>query len=257
MSSRGFDQRKSYRCPVDEAHQAAELAVGRRRVPIRLYNESAGGFAALADNDPGVSLGDVVGLRTCSGTFEVRVAHMSRVEPAAGDDRGPQSTFQLGLERLRDLASLSELHPQARDALRGIARPRFFPSTAVGTVAIVLLLAAVAMNGVTMWCSAQTPPQPTAAGAFPLSPVQSPGGDPAFAETLGEVGLTQAQQARLRDVAATAAKALQDIDAQWQRDPPEQRMRKQSVLLGAVRREILQSLPEEQRARWKTLSPQP
>jgi hypothetical protein len=256
MSGRGSDQRKSYRYPVDETHQAAELAVGRRRVPIRLYNESGGGFAARADNDPGVSLGDVVGLRTCNGTFEVRVAHVSRIEPAASDEPNPQAAFQLGLERLRELASLSELHPHTHNALHGITS-RFLPSSAVGTVAIVLLLMAVAMNGITMWCSAQTPPQPWAAGASPASQAKLAGGEPAFAETLGEMGLTRAQQARLRDFAATAAQALQDIDAQWQRDPPEQRMRKQRVLLGAVQREILQSLPEEQRVRWKTLVPQP
>jgi hypothetical protein len=255
MSGRGFDQRKSYRCPVDEAHQAAELVVGRRHVPIRLFNESAGGFAALADNDPRVSIGDVVGLRTCAGTFEVRVAHVGRVEPAAGNNQRPQATFQLGLERLRDLASLSELH--ARSAQRATALVRLLPSSAVANVAIVLLLVAAAMNGVTMWCSAQTPVQPQAAGALPMSQVKPGGDDPALAATLGEVGLTPAQQARLRDVAATAAQALQDIDAQWQRDPPELRMRKQRALLGAVQGEILQSLPEEQRARWKALVPQP
>ena len=120
MGDRGFDQRKSYRCPVDQTHAAAELAVGRRRVPIRLYNESSGGFAAVADSDPGVSLGDVVGLRTCNGTFEVRVAHVSRVETPAGENRIRPPQFRLGLERLRDLASLSDYtHPHA--ARRGAA----------------------------------------------------------------------------------------------------------------------------------------
>jgi hypothetical protein len=257
MSGRGSDQRKSYRYPVDETHQAAELAVGRRPVPICLYNESAGGFAAVADVDPRVSLGDVVGLRTCGGTFEVRIAHVSRAEPAAGDDPSVPCTFRLGLERLRELASLADVQPRSHAGLWKIGGSRFLPSSAVLTAAVILLLVAAAMNGITMWCSAQTPAQAKLSSVLPEPQSASSGSTSASAETLGQIGLTPAQQIRLQKIAANAGRALQEIDAQWQRDPPEQRARKQSVLFDAVQREILQSLPAEQRAGWNTPVNQP
>ena len=252
MGDRGFDQRKSYRCPVDQTHAAAELTVGRRRVPICLYNESSGGFAAVADSDPGVSLGDVVGLRTSNGTCEVRVAHVSRVEPPPGEQPSAPAQFRLGLERQHDLASLSDLHSPACRATRRRGF-RLFPATTVGTLAIVLLLAAVAMNGLTMWCSAQMPSGFAASGVLPAPSARPPRDEPALPEVDVEAGLTAAQRARVRETAAAAAGVLREIDAQWQHDPPAERARKQHALLDAVQREILRSLPAEQRARGQQL----
>jgi hypothetical protein len=257
MSGREFDQRKTYRCPVDPSYAMAELAVGRRRMPVRLYNASSGGFAALAEGDPGVSLGDVVGLRTSSGTFEVRVTHVGPVEAAAGAAQCPPSSYRLGLERLRDLASLDDLSSPARETLHRRRRFRFFPGTAVGTLAVVLLLVAVAMSGLTMWCSAQVPAELTSANAWSAPLPALPPTKPAAVTPDDEAGLTAAQQARVRDVAAAVAQMVRDCDAQWQGDPPAERLRKQNALRGAVQREMLRSLPEEQPARWQTPAPQP
>ena len=106
LPKKEFDQRKSFRCPIPESQQEAELRVRWRRFAIRLFNESSGGFAALTDRDLGVAVGDMLTLTTGGGRYEVRVAHVTPIEPVQTEGENAGAVFRLGLERLHELAAL-------------------------------------------------------------------------------------------------------------------------------------------------------
>jgi hypothetical protein len=104
----GAEKRGAFRYPVPAKGQESVLRVGKKQMPVRVLDESAGGFAVLVDRHPGVGTDDVVRLCTESGWHEVRVVHVCEHEPATSDGNGggeneeaPQ--FRVGLERVRDL----------------------------------------------------------------------------------------------------------------------------------------------------------
>ena len=105
----GSEKRSAFRCRVPASERESVLRVGRKRIPVRVLDESAGGFAVLVGRRPGVAADDVVRLWTDSGWHEARVVHVCEHEPAISDGNGggeretPQ--FRVGLERLRDLTS--------------------------------------------------------------------------------------------------------------------------------------------------------
>jgi hypothetical protein len=84
------------------------LRIGKQKVPVWVLDESARGFAIVADRHPGVAADDVARLCTDSGWHEVRVVRVSSYEPATADNEASsenaQRRFRVGLERLRDLA---------------------------------------------------------------------------------------------------------------------------------------------------------
>lgn len=136
------EQRKSFRCPMREG-QEAELLVGQSWIPVRIRDASAGGFAVLAATRPAAQDGQTLLLRTCSGRFEVRLAHLTPIKPTAGE-RG--SRFCLGLERLRDLPEPDEETP-----LRARWLARLFPgqsAASLGTMVVPGLAAAVLLIGI-------------------------------------------------------------------------------------------------------------
>lgn len=101
MAAHEHEQRKSFRLPVREELQDAELKAGKVRMRVRLFNESAGGFAVISEQLLPFKQGDLLELRTANGCYEVRVAHMAR--PALGDPTqhgGKRPSYQLGLERV-------------------------------------------------------------------------------------------------------------------------------------------------------------
>jgi hypothetical protein len=93
------ERRKSFRCCVTAPQQAAELIVGRRRIAVRVTNESSGGLAVVVDGDPGVRVDDLAELLTSAGQSVVRVAHIA---PYADVSTGDGSLC-LGLTRLQEL----------------------------------------------------------------------------------------------------------------------------------------------------------
>ncbi len=96
--------RRSFRCRVPESQQEAVLRARDWRFAVRLLNESVEGAAVQLDRDPGVEIDDVVRLTTTLGSFEARVAHVSRIQPAETAAGPAKPLFRLGLERLQ--------HPQ-------------------------------------------------------------------------------------------------------------------------------------------------
>jgi len=120
------NRRKSYRCSVAGERQEAELVVGDRRIPVRLQDESAGGFAVVAAGRPPVDRGATLQLQTASGWFEVRVVRVTKIESTDGPEEheGMQNgrTFCLGLQRLRDVAG-----PDEEQAYRSAWRTWLFP----------------------------------------------------------------------------------------------------------------------------------
>jgi hypothetical protein len=106
------NQRESVRCPVTESRRQSVLVVGKTRLPVRLLDESAGGFAVLADAPPGVTENQRVQLVTDSGWFDVGVIYVRQVDPddvangASASAEGPW--FRIGLCRLGEVESAAE-----------------------------------------------------------------------------------------------------------------------------------------------------
>jgi len=196
------DQRKSYRivlAPLQEAY----LTLGDRSLPVRLLDQSAGGFGVLCPGDPKVVPGDLARLQVEDTVFEVRVASVRPHKPllsaavAAGESDRPQplTAFRLGLERIRDLGPSDHPRRQAK-------RPDWWPWRQSGrtvsalpaaAVGVALLLATVplaavmsnsgsdrAQPGTTRTSETETkPPAPARTTPSPLIPAaQQPGGSP-------------------------------------------------------------------------------
>jgi hypothetical protein len=134
VRDKNAEQRQSFRCPVSGARQEGELKVGEMRMPARVLNESAGGFAVLVDGPPGVEAGALVQLRTNAAWFEAKVASIIRIEPPKTENEAEEGdatggpTFRLGLCRLGDIASPDEENSRSvrRSLLFHLAQ--FFPS---------------------------------------------------------------------------------------------------------------------------------
>ena len=247
-SQENVDQRKSYRCRVPEGQEHAELQVGRRRTPIRLFNESAGGFAALVEGNPGIKVDDVLELITSLGRFEARVAYVSQVMQASSGRKQGEPLLRIGLERLRDLSPVARFEAQPDRASTN------WPTTTVLAVGCVALVIVAVVFGTTALTSGPdgpdgpVPPPGVADGALAVAGLAA---EPAPAETLSQLGLSDAQQRQIQAAAAMAAKTFQELDGQWNDDTPGQRTRKQAMVWGAARREILDRLTDEQRKRWE------
>lgn len=106
------DLRKSFRCPTTESRRQCALIVGKTRLAVRLLDESAGGFAVLADGQPGVTENQQARLATAAGQFQVRVIHVRQIDPddaADGASAGAESPrFRIGLSRLGEVESAGE-----------------------------------------------------------------------------------------------------------------------------------------------------
>ncbi len=120
MSTNDQDQRKSFRCPVGDGAQDAEIQAGSLRMRVRLFNESAGGFAVVSEHPFPVKCGDILQICTSAGCYEARVVHMAR--PGLGDPvqwRTRRPSYQLGLERVREIP---------RSSRGEVARAGWWPS---------------------------------------------------------------------------------------------------------------------------------
>jgi hypothetical protein len=247
---REYEQRKSFRCRVAQPRQAAELKVGRRRIPIVLFNESAGGFGAWVECDPRVKAGELLQLMIGPDRLEVRVAHVTEVEAASAEPECGKPLFRVGLKRLREL----DAAPGERAAAGRFSRERFLPSSTSIVVGATLLIVAVVMGGFGMVL------HDAGAGrqgmsVWGRSPLNNP--LPRARQSLGQVvrnlGLSAPQQEDIQEIAESSAQTLRQLDAQWADDPPEERSRKQAIVLEAARREVYRLLDEKQRERWKSL----
>jgi hypothetical protein len=253
------EQRRSYRCPVTSPQQTAELLVRRLRLPVRLVNESSGGFAAWVDQDPGVVTDDLVELRTDSGAFLVRVAYVGKVEPEPNDAAPQVETYRLGLERLREMAVSPDEKRRSAGRLASCALGSFFPSNTsimVWAVTIVLLVALSVGGGMALLVHSNHPWVRHLSQRLGVTqgPRDSKPSKPlTLTHVSQELGLNASQESTFRQIAERTAQALQKLDAQWRLDDPQTRARKMAMLWNATRREILAMLTDEQRAQWRTL----
>jgi hypothetical protein len=253
--------RKTYRCPVPEGRQQAELRVGRRWLGVRLYNESSGGFAAWLEGDPRLQVGDRGQLYAEAGGFDVRIAHVGPADAVendllgAGDRREGATLYRLGLERLADL----EPRGRQRSARDGLPRCDVPLQSHFGIllVAVLALLVVAAMLGA---AALTTDPQvlvrfglvrpPAPEGPVPRAlPATGTNAAP-LAEAARQTGLTRAAEERIEGLVEQTAAALRQLDRQWQDEAAEVRAAKQAVILEAAAREVWNRLPPEQQARW-------
>ena len=106
VPSKGNHSRNQFRCPHNGTPDEATLLINGRQTPVRLIDESAGGFGVLADQCPPCQLGDEIRLNFDSAQFVVRVVYVCEVPRGNSVTGGP--AFRLGLERLADLAEFRE-----------------------------------------------------------------------------------------------------------------------------------------------------
>jgi hypothetical protein len=146
-----LDQRQTFRCPVIGSDENAELIVGQQAVPVRLSDESAGGFCAWIRQTQGIACGDLLTLRTTDGCYEVRVVHVS--EPATMPDiplpEGAEPwaltpETRLGLQRVRDL-DLRRERSSLRDIFQWLAAASTSSGMGMCITGIILALAVSAV----------------------------------------------------------------------------------------------------------------
>lgn len=285
---RPSDQRKSYRFPVPESQQAAELRVGNRSFAGRLYNASAGGFALWLAENPGLKTGDHAELRTSAGDFEVRVAHVGPLAEAARSAppvpaspataaREPETAenegFRLGLERVSDVRIYGGGKTSACRNTAQPARSATLPAAGLAYAVVVVLMVAVLAAALAVnvnpagWIRRWTGP-----GAAPAAPTVAcpaarsstatastptglgammPDGEvvPGIAESLRRAGMTPQQTDRLLGAVRQTAGALGEIARQLERRSPAERAEAEALIVEALQREMAAQLTDEQQ-RW-------
>ena len=97
-------RRQSHRFVVSDAIQGELVLADRSRWPVRLLDQSAGGFSVVTDGSTPVSQGDTIQLQTDSFCSEVRVAYTKQMEHRKGDADPSVPRIRLGLQRMRDVA---------------------------------------------------------------------------------------------------------------------------------------------------------
>ncbi len=236
-NSENSEQRRSYRCQIPDERQEATLKVGRRRFRVRLFNESAGGFAAWLQCDPKLEVDDLVELSTDAGSIEARVAHIAQVDLVAKGAPSHGVVFRVGLERLEGTPEKQSLWARRRAWLT--QRPqRVFASKGALVATVIVLLGAAVLGaaGVLERLDRSRVPQSLGSDKQPEARLAPDG--PTLADAARELTLTVPQQERIHQLVEQAGSELAQLDAQWAQDGPAERSRKRALLLDAVRREI-------------------
>jgi hypothetical protein len=258
---RGKEQRKSYRCPVAPAQQEAELRFRGRRLPVRLYNESAGGFAACAEQDPGLKPGDLAELLQGTDSVLVRVTHVGKIEPQPGSTVGA-TVYRIGLDRTPDAPPQKEQGPSRQGRRRRAGNMSWFlpaRNSATLSAAVSLLVAVGLAVGLAVLIRRNHPlaqylysgHAPPALGAIHDDVALPP--KSRLAEVAPELGMSDAQQRQVREAAEALARALADLDAHWQQTDSRDRPKMQARLWEATEKEILRTLKDEDRKRWEPI----
>jgi hypothetical protein len=256
-------QRQSYRFAVGDAVRGELVLADRSRWPVRLIDQSAGGFAALTDGPAPVGCGDVVQLRTDSLCSEVRVVYATEIKPADDGGNAPAaaSQFRLGLMRLGDLAVSSD---EDKHGSRWIPWHVSLPSTGRGHIALFLAVVAIPIVVITVFGillsarssrgssvhSAADDVYPAGTRPHGIALVEAgrgdlkhlPGASPFV--TLGvirELQLTESQVKEIRRILDETDKAITE-DEEFR------------LLLDSSRQKVLNVLSGQQRQRWDAFS---
>lgn len=106
------EKRKSWRFPVPNLRQDGELRFGDICLPVRVLDQSASGFAAMAWQACDVDIGSTGLLRAGEDWFEIRLINCMPMEPPESEeDSEPDDQmqcFRLGLYRLADIIDPDE-----------------------------------------------------------------------------------------------------------------------------------------------------
>lgn len=246
LQQKQLDQRKTYRIPVSDDHQEAEIRFRGRAAPTRLFNESAGGFGGVVCDAADLQIDETVELATTVGRFLVRVAY---IEPIIADQGAGAQTvgYRIGFERLEGFAP----EPQKAEA-KSTPHPEEKRSFSIAAIAgCVLLVALVGAAGShfleSLWADGGANARASAGTPAPLA------SSPAFLTVMRQVGLNREQQERLAHTADQTVRLLQELDEMWKNDPPEDRRIKQALLIEAANQEIMRMLTDDQKARWLNL----
>ena len=95
------EQRRWFRFAAANTEPWGELKIAGSRLPVRLLDESANGYAVIADSCPEIQVDDQAELRTSRGRFEVGVSHVTSLD-AVPDDPAPPPV-RIGLAVIREL----------------------------------------------------------------------------------------------------------------------------------------------------------
>lgn len=117
---RDSENRRSFRCPVPEEGVRAELRIGRRRIPVQLHDESAGGFAVTAAECLDVKRSDVFQLHFDSRVFDVSLIHLFEQGPK--DPARGARTYRIGLQRLGEIVAPPSAGPLSQRLLSNVLR---------------------------------------------------------------------------------------------------------------------------------------
>jgi hypothetical protein len=105
----GAEQRKYHRFPVPGSRQEGELRFGDSRIAIRLLDQSANGFAAMAWQTPVAGIGCKAIMRAGDDWFEVCLKNVTQIDiPQCDEDPPPGDQvkcYRLGLYRLGDISN--------------------------------------------------------------------------------------------------------------------------------------------------------
>jgi hypothetical protein len=91
------NQRRSFRCPIQDGCDSALLFASGQRYSVCLIDQSADGFRVSCGGDAPLEPGPTVRLRTLNGEYQVRVVFVNRTDDVT----------HIGLERLADGAKPS------------------------------------------------------------------------------------------------------------------------------------------------------
>lgn len=240
------NQRRTYRIPVADTYQEAELRFRARSLPARLFNESAGGFGGVVCDAADLQVNETIELATAVGRFLVRVAYIEPIILDQGDS-AETAGYRIGFERLEGFAS----EPQKAEnkwAADRKERRSYSIAAIAGSVLLVALAGAVVSHFFeNLWTDGGAKAQASAGAAVPLA------ASPAFLTVMRQVGLNRRQQEQLAHTADQTVRLLQELDEMWKNDAPEDRRVKQALLIEAANQEIMRMLTDEQKARWLNL----
>jgi hypothetical protein len=118
------ERRQSFRCPASGTVRGELVLADQSRWPVRLLDESAGGFAVLTEGPLPLAQGDVLELSTDSFCSQVRVAHSAEVNPSDGGANGAARQVRLGLVRVADFAAPENMEEGRR---RWTSRRTYLP----------------------------------------------------------------------------------------------------------------------------------
>jgi hypothetical protein len=279
-----IENRRSFRFVVNDETEGELILADNSRFPVRLLDQSAGGFTVLTDGPPPISCGDVVQFQTDHVLSEVRVVHTTEIDLANEDSQDSRSErrFQIGLMRLRDLSVKLDEQDQPSQRVRWRVFRHTFDGSRGAIISGVLAIAVISAAVFSILNSTPSGQRPV--GKSSIDPVVATGTSLAKRDTLSDSAespngptVSPPRQSGQLDFRpdelkhlpgalpfsmAAVVRELQLTDAQLESirhiindtDQAIARNAENRLLLDASRRKALSLLDAQQRRRWAAMS---